>query len=73
MERSEMSKLLERKSRVERLREIVKRVQDGKAFSAFDLAVAYDVSINVVYRDIKTLREEGLLPKDFEFSRKGRR
>ena len=67
-----MSKLLERKSRVERLREIVKRVQDNKAFSAFDLAVEYDISINVVYRDIKTLREERLIPVDFVLARKGR-
>ncbi len=64
---------LDQKSRVERLREIVKRVQDGKAFSAFDLAVEYDISINVVYRDIKTLRDENLIPKDFELARKERR
>ena len=63
--------ILDRKGRTERLREIVKRVQDGKRFSAFDLAVEYDISINVVYRDIKTLRDEGLIPKDFMFARKG--
>lgn len=67
-----MSKLLERKARVERLREIVKRFQDGKAFSAFDLAVAYSISINVVYRDIRALKAEGLLPKDFVLARKVR-
>ena len=66
-----MSKLLEQKSRVERLREIVERVKKGKKFSAFDLAVQYDISINVVYRDIKTLREEKLIPEDFVFARKG--
>jgi len=66
------SKLLERKARVERLREIVKRVTDGKGFSAFNLAVEYDISINVVYRDIKTLRDEGLIPKDFKFAGKVR-
>ena len=66
-----MSKLLEQKSRVERLREIVKMVKDGKKFSAFDLAVKYDISINVVYRDIKTLRTEKLIPKGFVFARKG--
>ena len=68
-----MSKLLERKARVERLREIVKRFKDGKTFSAFDLAVEYDISINVVYRDVKTLRDEGFLPKDFVLARKVRR
>lgn len=66
-----MSKLLEQKSRVERLREIVKRVKAGKKFSAFDLAVEYNISINVVYRDIKTLRKEKLIPKGFVFARKG--
>ena len=66
-----MSNLLERKSRVERLREIVKRVQDGKTFTAFNLAVEYDISINVVYRDIKTLKDEDLIPRDFMFARKG--
>ena len=68
-----MNKLLERKSRVERLREIVKRVQEDKMFSAFDLAVEYDISINVVYRDIKTLRDESLIPKDYILARKERR
>jgi len=66
-----MSKsVLDRKGRTERLREIVERVKDGKTFSAFELAVVYDVSINVVYRDIKTLRVEGLIPADFVFARK---
>ncbi len=64
--------ILDRKGRTERLREVVKRVQDGKTFSAFGLAVEYDVSINVVYRDIKALREEGLIPRDFVLARKGR-
>lgn len=65
-----MSKLLERKARVERLREIVARVKEGKGFSAFDLAVEYDVSINVVYRDIKALRAEKLLPENFVLARR---
>lgn len=64
--------LLEKKSRVERLREIVDRVKKGEKFSAFDLAVWYDVSINVAYRDIKALRDEGYIPKDWEFTRKER-
>ena len=66
------SRLLDRKGRTERLREIVKRVKDGEKFSAFDLAVRYNISINVVYRDIKTLREENLVPKDFTFAPKRR-
>jgi len=64
--------ILDEKSRVERLREIVDAVKHGKQFSAFDLAVKYNISINVVYRDIKTLKDEGLIPVDFAFARKER-
>jgi len=60
--------LLERKSRVERLREIVAAVKRGQRFSAFTLAVRYDVSINVIYRDIKALRDEKLIPKDWKLA-----
>ena len=67
------SSILDRKGRTERLREIVKRVKDGETFSAFDLAVEYDISINVVYRDIQALREEGLIPENFGLARKVRR
>ena len=68
-----MSKsILDTVSRVERLREIVDAVKQGKQFSAFDLAVKYNVSINVVYRDIKTLHDGKLIPIDFEFKRKER-
>lgn len=67
-----MPSLLDQKSRVERLREIVKAIERGKKFSAFDLAVKYNISINVVYRDIKALRDEKLIPGDFEFVRKER-
>ena len=67
------SKLLEQKSRVERLREIVDMIKKGEAFSAFRLAVKYDISINVVYRDVKTLKDEKLIPEDFEFTRKERK
>ena len=66
------SKLLDQKSRVERLREIVDAVKKGVKFSAFSLAVKYDISINVVYRDIKALKAEKLIPKDFVFARKVR-
>ena len=64
--------ILDEMSRVERLREIVGMVKKGEKFSAFDLAVKYMVSINVVYRDVGTLKSEGLIPKDFEFARKVR-
>ena len=66
------SKLLEQKGRSERLKEIYSMVTRGEQFSAFELAVKYNISINVVYRDIKTLRDEKLIPKDFEFVRKKR-
>ena len=64
--------ILDEVSRVERLREIVDAVKHGRGFSAFDLAVKYNLSINVIYRDLHTLRDEGLIPKDFEFTRKER-
>ena len=64
--------ILDEKSRVERLREIVDMVARKEQFSAFDLAVKYDISINVVYRDIKTLKDEKLIPGDFEFAPKRR-
>ena len=64
--------LLDKQSRVERLREIVVRVKKGEKFSAFDLAVIYDISINVAYRDIKSLKEEGYIPSDWQFTRKER-
>jgi len=63
-------RLLDRMGRSERLRDIVKRVKGGEAFSAFRLAVEYDVSINVVYRDIKALRDEGLVPRDFKLAKR---
>lgn len=66
------SKLLDRVSRVERLRGMVSRISRGECLSAFQLAVMYDVSINVVYRDIKTLRDEGLIPAGWVFSRRVR-
>ena len=64
------STLLEGKSRLERLREMKGMVDKGVKFSAFDLAVLYDISINVVYRDVKALKDEGLIPKDFKFTKK---
>jgi len=66
------SGLLEQISRPERLREIVRMVKDKEKFAAFDLAVKFDISINVIYRDIKALRDEKLLPKSFKFARKVR-
>ena len=64
--------LLDKVSRTERLREIVAKVQSKVPFSAFDLAVEYGVSINVVYRDIKALREGGYIPEGWIFSKKVR-
>jgi len=64
--------LLDKQSRVERLRDIVGRIKRGEKFSAFDLAVWYDISINVAYRDIKALKDEGYIPSDWEFTRKER-
>lgn len=64
--------ILTRKSRVERLREIVTEIKKGTAFSAFDLAVKYDISINVVYRDIKMLKDNGYISAEWEFARKER-
>jgi len=64
--------LLEKQSRVERLRSIVERVKKGESLSAFDIAVIYDVSINIAYRDIKALKEEGYIPKDWQFAHKER-
>jgi len=64
------TRLLDKMSRVERLRDIVARVKRGEEFSAFDIAVWYDVSINVAYRDIKALKDERYIPKDWTFKRK---
>jgi len=64
--------ILDEKSRVERLREIVGMIARKEQFSAFALAVRYNISVNVCYRDIKTLKDEGLIPADFEFARKKR-
>lgn len=59
---------LDKISRQERLKEIIQGVKEKKGFSAFDLAVRFDVSLNVIYRDISALREEGYIPKDWKFS-----
>lgn len=67
-----MTGILDTKSRVERLREVVDFVKRKVEFSAFDLAVKYDISINVVYRDIAALKKEKLIPEGFEFAKKER-
>jgi len=69
---AEQKSILDEKSRVERLREIVGMIKKGERFSAFDLAVRYNISINVCYRDVKTLKDEKLISDDFEFARKER-
>lgn len=62
------SSILEKKSRVERLRELVKRIKKGEKLTAFQLAVEYDKTINVIYRNVSTLRCEGLIPAGFKFA-----
>lgn len=64
------SGLLDKMSRVERLRDIVARVRRGEKFRAWDVAVWYNISINVAYRDIKALKGEGYIPQDWAFARK---
>lgn len=61
---------LDRLSRQERLKQVIKDVKDGKDFSAFDLAVRFDVSLNVIYRDISALRDEGYIPVSWKFIRR---
>jgi predicted DNA-binding transcriptional regulator YafY len=64
--------ILDKVSRAERLRELVVRINKGEKVSAFDLAVQYDKSINVIYRDVQELKELGAIPNDFEFTKKER-
>jgi len=45
-------------------------VKDKEKFAAFDLAVKFDISINVIYRDIEALRDEKRISKSFKFARK---
>ena len=61
---------LDRLSRQERLKKIIQDVKNSKGFSAFDLAVEFDVSLNVIYRDLSALRDEGYIPKDWKFSKR---
>ena len=65
-------RLLDTISRPERARSVAERIKKGESLSAFDLAVIYDTSINVVYRDIKRLKEDGDIPKDWQFARRER-
>jgi predicted DNA-binding transcriptional regulator YafY len=62
--------LLDKISRPERLRAIRDRIKRGEKLSAFDLAVWYNVSINVIYRDINDLKGGKFIPADWEFTRK---
>jgi transposase len=57
-------------SRQERLKKIILDVKEGQKYSAFDLAVQFDVSLNVIYRDISALRDEGYIPKDWTFEKR---
>lgn len=59
-------------SRVERLRAIMEMARNKEQATAFDLAVRFGVSPNVIYRDIKELREANVLPKDWELAKRPR-
>jgi predicted DNA-binding transcriptional regulator YafY len=61
---------LDKLSRQERLKQIIQDVKEGKGFSAFDLAVRFDVSLNVIYRDISALREGTYIPSDWKFEKR---
>ena len=52
---------LDRLGRPERLRDMLRLYKVGESLSTFDLAVKYDVSLAMVYRDRHYLREEGLM------------
>jgi len=61
---------LDKQSRQERLRQIIQDTKDGRTFSAFDLAVRFDVSLNVIYRDVSALREGEYIPSDWKFEKR---
>ena len=61
---------LDKLSRQERLKKIIQDVKDGKKFSAFELAVEYNVSLNVIYRDISALRDAKYIPVDWNFEKR---
>lgn len=64
-----MENVLEKKSRSERLRELRDRINRGEKLTAFGLAVEYGRSLNVIYRDVETLRLMGAIPSDWKFER----
>ena len=45
-------------------------MSEEQKYSAFDLAVQFDISLNVIYRDVSALREEGYIPKDWQFEKR---
>ena len=61
---------LDKLSRQERLKQVIQDVKEGKHFSAFDLAVQYDVSLNVIYRDISALRDGKYIPEEWTFEKR---
>ena len=61
---------LDKLSRQERLKQIIQDVKDSKGFSAFDLAVRFDVSLNVIYRDVSALREGEYIPSNWRFEKR---
>lgn len=71
-DKESMESKLAQLSRVERLRAIVAAAKAKERVTAFDLAVRYNVSPNVIYRDIKELREAEMLPKKWGLEKKAR-
>ena len=60
-------------SRVERLRAIVELAEKKESVTAFGLAIRFGVSLNVIYKDFRDLRETDAIPADFELAKKKRR
>ena len=67
-----MQEKLAQPSRVERLRAIIEMAREKREVTAFDLAVQFNVSPNVIYRDIKELRDAKQVPSDWQLVKKAR-
>lgn len=67
-----MKDKLSQKSRVERLRDIINLATASEKVTAFDLAVRFNVSPNVIYKDVKELRDSELIPSTWQLEKKSR-